>query len=1084
MSNGRPVGELLWLGGTGAGRVAVPAVAANIGDSTSFDTDTGSYAGTGGGVAAGVKGGAFAAHPAKHLNPLQVAFARQHQPRGLWARLKEACIPPRPVVAAAAAPDGEASMYVPPSAADVARHWAATAWTGLKSARRWAFDAPAKSLSGHGVLYSLVSRQLPVDLPAYEAYGQELLDREAEGRAAPRRSVFLLPMLHPHCGAALGWAGAMLCFDLVYTAFWVPVNTAFCLAQYGDLDASCTQVGLTLAAGYRSRVVTDGRDTAALYVRTWTFWVDLLAIAPFIYLTFYTHSVGSELQPSWLADNVSITSVYMVLLCYVVLTNVVMLNGVLVFGAVVALIGNTIKRSQAEAQRVFDARKRLSHIRQWLGEGHVPEGTQRDVLVRELMASHCVPIELPTGHELFRLGDEAGGAGLWLLEEGVVLAMRGQERAEAPAGPTGLLAPCLLGDAALLAELVPACSTRIWSLRTERPCRLWQLRGPALRADDLGWCEVVQLLKRSFLMGPLRERIHDCYLALQLAAVEDGSLVRLLGAWLDASVSRELAAGPDQPEPDPPRVTPPPEDRTSQRFSLDVARATRAMDRTSRLLPGLAAPPHASHAPHRRTPSAMMQLRAPGRARSSRFLSESGSVPYSFYRAKDTGSCSLQKTLPFVGPISTWDDVRAMLKARSHNSEIIITTETRIDQAAQWSWRQLRMGYAHTVVIMRGEHSCKALRAILGAYTGCVWFDQEYARGASPSGPVTWSLAEALLRNIRWREQPAVVAAFNGSSRWTGCGTSGRTASRSAFQAAHAALIGPALRTRRFSMERPGPACHWHTSGPEGLKNQEGLMRLPHFGGQWPEALGGRALGELTPVARAFLAMLAEAGTPMWPDLEDPGTQAAAAAVPSEKFSYFSAHIVCDWSGCGMNGMFLPQMRPNGTEPCNVAGHFVVSPDKPMGKRFQLLHNGAFSFPLAHLLHGPGGAYFATNLVELVAALSTVAVAAGRTLAVPQLSCDFPWMHRGGAFPYNGSHYVPWRYLNGGAFAPYGPSISNMSCEWFAWVQHGPDGVLNVTSAQLGEALKGVAAEAPVVWMTKPMRVTDLSGTASAAHQQ
>ena len=32
------------------------------------------------------------------------------------------------------------------------------------------------------------------------------------------------------------------------------------------------------------------------------------------------------------------------------------------------------------------------------------------------------------------------------------------------------------------------------------------------------------------------------------------------------------------------------------------------------------------------------------------------------------------------------------------------------------------------------------------------------------------------------------------------------------------------------------------------------------------------------------------------------------------------------------------------------------------------------------------------QLVELVAALSTVAVAAGRTLAVPQLSCDFPWV--------------------------------------------------------------------------------------------
>ncbi|KAG2437179.1 hypothetical protein HXX76_005843 [Chlamydomonas incerta] len=694
-----------------------------------------------------------------------------------------------------------------------------------------------------------------------------------------------------------------------------------------------------------------------------------------------------------------------------------------------------------------------------------------------------------------------------------------------------------------------------------------------------------------------------------------------------------------------------------------------------------------------------------------------------------------------------------MLKARSHKGEIIITTETRIDQAAQWSWRQLRMGYAHTVVVTRGEHSCKALRAILGDYTGCVWFDHEvaypppsaggattlaaaagvagaaggaaaaaggapvlpagrialffedvnyaklelmllvlrlggynvlamdtdtlmiddfyfwmntedykgyqllsqvdgmgtlnigfmYARGASPSGPVTWSLAEALLRNIRWREQPAVVAGFNGSMSYCWdqsvvtdtvySALAGRPLfwrcldirpldrmwnlredGLKAFLAANNALIAPALKTKRHSMERPGPACHWHTSGAEGLKSQEGVMTLPHFKGEWPEALGGRALGEMTPVARAFLAMLRESGTAMWPDLEDPSTQAAAAAVPSERFAYFSAHIVCDWSGCGMNGMFLPQMRPNGTEPCNVAAHFVVSPDKPMGKRFQLLHNGAFSFPLAHLLHGPGGAYFATNvhagggggggahhsaraaaglhhsrlgqhvplprvialapgvisrtpsaageppgsivlagrpqLVDLMAALSTVAVAAGRTLAVPQLSCDFPWMHRGGAFPYNGSHYVPWRYLNGGAFAPYGPSIANMSCEWFAWVQHGclhgplhverrthghgdnhvaarmllsiemehfleqlpaearavrpgpggnvldlppaataaapagPDGVVNVTSAALGEALKGIAPDVPVVWLTKPMRVTDLAGATAVAHQQ
>jgi hypothetical protein len=51
----------------------------------------------------------------------------------------------------------------------------------------------------------------------------------------------------------------------------------------------------------------------------------------------------------------------------------------------------------------------------------------------------------------------------------------------------------------------------------------------------------------------------------------------------------------------------------------------------------------------------------------------------------------------------------------------------------------------------------------------------------------------------------------------------------------------------------------------------------------------------MTPVAHAFLDMLKGAGTPLWPDPEDPATQAAAAAVPPEKFAYFSAHIVCDW---------------------------------------------------------------------------------------------------------------------------------------------------------------------------------------------
>ncbi|GFR49823.1 hypothetical protein Agub_g11763, partial [Astrephomene gubernaculifera] len=195
--------------------------------------------------------------------------------------------------------------------------------------------------------------------------------------------------------------------------------------------------------------------------------------------------------------------------------------------------------------------------------------------VLELIAAHCIPSEYPTGHDVFRFGDDAEEGGLWLLEEGVVLAHRNQEPEEAPAGPSGAGVPCLLGEGSLLAGVIPACSRRMWTLRTSRPCRAWQLRGPSLRLvqrlyphvtgamlefvrervmawlggaaeqEHDGWCEVVQLLKRSFIMGPLRERIQDCYMALQLVDQVEGSLVRVLGAWLDMSVERELVMEED-----------------------------------------------------------------------------------------------------------------------------------------------------------------------------------------------------------------------------------------------------------------------------------------------------------------------------------------------------------------------------------------------------------------------------------------------------------------------------------------------------------------------------------------------------------
>ncbi|GIL81238.1 hypothetical protein Vretifemale_10286 [Volvox reticuliferus] len=313
------------------------------------------------------------------------------------------------------------------------------------------------------------------------------------------------------------------------------------------------------------------------------------------------------------------------------LVSVMMLNGLVIFGTVVALTGSALKRSQAQAQRVHDQRKRLTLFRKWLQKWNVPERDCRDVVtffselsarrdegrqesdivfelpaflrqqvakfvvqdllsqcaplarlkpeVHELLASYCVPIELPTGHDLFRLGDdiEGSGGGLWLLEKGSVTALRNQEPSEMPAKDNDSDVPCLLGEGALLADVISACSSRMWTIRTERPCRIWQLREPSLRAalkiypditdhvmgfirdrimawlsgqddrEEYGWCELVQLLKRSFIMGPLRERLKDCYLALQLATIEEGTLSQLLAAWLEMSATQKMALK-DQPD--------------------------------------------------------------------------------------------------------------------------------------------------------------------------------------------------------------------------------------------------------------------------------------------------------------------------------------------------------------------------------------------------------------------------------------------------------------------------------------------------------------------------------------------------------
>ena len=56
------------------------------------------------------------------------------------------------------------------------------------------------------------------------------------------KSVFGFPLIHPASVYATAWTAFMLLVDLTYTAFWVPIDVAFCSLSFGDISDSLTQV--------------------------------------------------------------------------------------------------------------------------------------------------------------------------------------------------------------------------------------------------------------------------------------------------------------------------------------------------------------------------------------------------------------------------------------------------------------------------------------------------------------------------------------------------------------------------------------------------------------------------------------------------------------------------------------------------------------------------------------------------------------------------------------------------------------------------------------------------------------------------
>ncbi|KAL6757978.1 hypothetical protein V8C86DRAFT_2609146 [Haematococcus lacustris] len=151
------------------------------------------------------------------------------------------------------------------------------------------------------------------------AVGQKLaaeLDAGTRWHSAPK-SIWGLPLISPTGTFTLIWMSLIFAMDITYTAFWVPLNVAFCSTSYGNLSTGCAradlaggvvyalhllinfQVGVVLVHGYRKRVIMDGMSVAKLYMKYGRFWLDFLTALPFVYLVVI---LAAKIEPTrWVA---------------------------------------------------------------------------------------------------------------------------------------------------------------------------------------------------------------------------------------------------------------------------------------------------------------------------------------------------------------------------------------------------------------------------------------------------------------------------------------------------------------------------------------------------------------------------------------------------------------------------------------------------------------------------------------------------------------------------------------------------------------------------------------------------------------
>ncbi|GLI60958.1 hypothetical protein VaNZ11_003210 [Volvox africanus] len=203
-----------------------------------------------------------------------------------------------------------------------------------------------------------------------------------------------------------------------------------------------------------------------------------------------------------------------------VVANVVMVGGMIMFGVLVASIGQALSRATREAHQAYNARQKIIRVMEWGEHRQLPEHIRKQVQnyfvdkygqkeeavidvtmmaalpsrlrcnvaralcaplvsavhifsslpenVQTLLAEIMRPIRLPAGEDLCQQGDVTNC--LWILQEGTVQAARYKE--DSVTLDSAML-PRLLGESVLLAEGVEASRVRPWTLRTVTPCKLW-----------------------------------------------------------------------------------------------------------------------------------------------------------------------------------------------------------------------------------------------------------------------------------------------------------------------------------------------------------------------------------------------------------------------------------------------------------------------------------------------------------------------------------------------------------------------------------------------------------------------------------